>query len=111
MRHFHHAVLDRHQTYTKAFASEPYEAAWAREAIFFLRVDAIHGPNTTLHVAVQISPDGVNWLDEGSALPPLREPGLHFLRVSHFGGWLRLRGELTGEAPRIELTLALDLKE
>jgi hypothetical protein len=36
--------------------------------------------------------------------------GHHFLRVSHFGGWLRLRCTLRGEDPQVKLTIHLVLK-
>jgi len=111
MRHFQHAVLERHYTYTAAFATEPYEVGWASEAIFFLRIHQLQGDDAELQAAAQLSPDGVTWIDQGQALPPIRQSGLHFLRVRHFGGWLRLNATLLGQAPRATVTISLDLKE
>jgi len=111
MRQFHHAVLERHYPYTESFATEPYETGWASEGLFFVRVDQMSGDDATLTPRVQLSPDGVNWVDEGTALDPIREPGLHWLRVKHFGGWLRLWCDLAGDQPRVEVTIQLDLKE
>ena len=37
--------------------------------------------------------------------------GLHQLEVRHFGGWLRLRCDVRGDAPRVKLTVYLALKE
>ena len=39
----HTAVLERFGTFSGDFATEPYEAGWAEEAIFFIRVDAVEG--------------------------------------------------------------------
>ena len=96
MRHFTTAVLERHTEYKGPFATEPYETAWASEAIFFIRVEEIAGCNALLRARVQISVDGVNWIDEGTTFETITTTGDYFVRVSHFGGWLRLAGEVQG---------------
>jgi hypothetical protein len=46
-------------------------------------------------VCVQVSPDGLYWCDEGSALALPTDPDVPtFVRVRRFGGWLRLAGTL-----------------
>lgn len=40
-----------------------------------------------------------------------RGSGLYQLDLRHFGGWLRLRCDLRGDAPRVKLTIYLALKE
>ena len=58
-----------------------------------------------------LHPDGVNWVDEGTAFEPMGEAGLYFVRVRHFGGWLRLAGPVEGEGAAFKLTVRLVLKE
>ena len=94
MKHFTTAVLERHTEYGGPFATEPYETAWASEAIFFIRAEELLGEGVMLRARVQISADGIHWIDEGTAFEPITTSGDYFVRVSHFGGWLRLAGEV-----------------
>lgn len=107
MRNFHTVVLERLKDFDGSFATEPYEAGWAAEALFFVRVHGVEGPETALQGRVQVSMDGVEWIDEGTVFPSMTAPGDHFVRVTAFGGWLRLRCELTGAA---RVTIQLQLK-
>lgn len=103
------AAVARNDEWSGAWATEPYETAWANEAIFFVRVLKAAGEARSVHARVQISPDGMHWIDEGSTLEiPVRE-GLSFVRVKHFGGWLRLAG-LTPEGSRLRVMAYLALK-
>ncbi len=111
MRQFNTAVVERKEEFTDQFQTHPYETAWASEAIFFLRVEELSGQSPGLSAAVQISVDGVNWVDEGTKLGPIDEEGDFFVRASHFGGWLRLNGEVRGENARFVLTVHLVPKE
>lgn len=111
MRHSITQPLERHTDITGAFATEPFECAWAGEALFFIRVQEVEGQSPTLNARVQISPDGINWVDEGSAFDPLVKQEMKYLRVSHFGGWLRLVGEAGGENVRFNVMIHLVLKE
>ena len=100
MRQSHTAVVERNQLWEGDFATEPYEAGWSHEAIFFLRIlraEPAKPPSSiTIELQVQISPDGIHWCDEGSRMNfvvqqhTLDKPS--FVRVSHYGGWLRLAG-------------------
>jgi len=38
MRQSHTAVIERNVEWTASFTTEPYETAWATEAIFFVRI-------------------------------------------------------------------------
>lgn len=111
VRRSYTAVVERNQQWRGAFASEPYEAAWASEAIFFVRclkADSITGAVTA---RVQLSPDGMRWCDEGSTLElPATPDAVAFVRVSHFGGWLRLAGE-TPEGGTLTVIVYVNLKE
>lgn len=92
-RQVYTAVVERNVTWAGAFATEPYEAGWAAEALIFIRV--LSGVVSQQSAAVQVSPDGIRWLDEGTRIPLPEQPdGLTLARVTHFGNWLRLAGEL-----------------
>lgn len=122
MRQSFTAVVERNITWQGEFAVEPYEVAWATEAIYFVRVlDSANMPTDVL-ARVQISPDGVHWCDEGTTfyLPSASSsasssttpssPALTFGKVSHFGGWLRLVGKLPDTA-KLTVIVYLTLKE
>ena len=94
MRESHTTVLERNRVWQGAFHTEPYEAAWAGEAIFFVRALEVSGALTGCEARVQISPDGVHWCDEGTLVVMPDGAGVTFGRVRHFGTYLRLAGEL-----------------
>lgn len=111
MRNFYTVVLERMKSYSGSFATEPYEAGWASEAMFFIRVHELSGPETRLDSRVQVSVDGIEWIDEGTQFPPIEAQGNWFIKVRHFGGWLRLVNELSGREPVLKVTEHLVLKE
>ena len=94
MRNTLTAVLVRGEWLHGAFETEPYEVAWAAEAVFFVRVMGVRGAaseGAAVDWKVQLSPDGIRWVDEGTVLHVDAQPeALVFARVGHFGGWLRL---------------------
>ncbi len=90
MRESYTAAVERNVVCGRDFTSEPYEAAWADEAIFFIRVlDPNH--KGKLAFTAEISPDGMRWCAEGSTCEIAEGADLGFIRVKHFGGWLRIR--------------------
>ena len=90
MRNAYTAVIARGELWQGSVQTEPYEAAWAGEAVFFVRVLEASGRGEAL-AKVQISPDGMHWVDEGGVLAIHAEADhLSFQRVANFGGWLRL---------------------
>ena len=108
MRHSHTTVLERDCLWQGAFETEPYEAAWACEAIFFIRTLASSGPLDDARARVQISPDGMHWCDEGTVVEMSGDADTTFGRVRHFGHYLRLKGELPdGAEARVIVYLAL----
>ena len=111
MRNFYTVVLERMQAYTRDFATEPYETAWASEAMFFIRVHELSGADTVLKSRVQVSVDGIEWIDEGTSFQPIRRNGSYFIKVKHFGGWLRLANTIGGTEPELTVTMQLVLKE
>jgi hypothetical protein len=110
MRQSHTAVVERNITWRGPFTVEPYEVAWASEALYFVRVLAATGMREGVAGRVQISPDGMNWCDEGTLLPLPTAPGMTFCRVQQFGGWLRVVGELPADAT-LQVIVYLTLKE
>ena len=74
MRQSHTAVVERNQLWEGEFATEPYEAGWSHEAIFFVQIlrfeeeDSQPNPLIDVELQVQISPDGIHWCDEGSRM-------------------------------------------
>ncbi len=110
MRQSFTAVIARNVTWQGEFAVEPYETAWASEAIYFVRVLEAANVPADASARVQISPDGIHWCDEGTTVPLAPQPGVTFARVSHFGGWLRLVGKLADGA-QLTVIVYLTLKE
>ncbi len=111
MRQFQAAHLEVKKTFSEDFQTHPFEAGWASEAIFFVMVENVSGEGTRFEAEVEISHDGVHWTGEGSVLGPLEEKGLHFVRVSHFGNWLRLNCRISGNRPALQLLIQIALKE
>jgi hypothetical protein len=107
VRQSYTAVVERNQIWKDAFATEPYECGWASEAIFFVRLLEGGTELQGLPLYVQISPDGIRWCNEGT-VTKLSGGEVDFVRVSHFGNWLRLAGNWpAGIAARVLVTMAL----
>jgi hypothetical protein len=105
------AVIEKNTTFDCDFATEPYETGWASEARWFVRVLDLSGEGAALTVHPQISPAGLFWCDEGSAPLLIEDAGLYSTALRDFGGWLRLRGVLTGVESRFRVLIYLALKE
>jgi hypothetical protein len=92
------AVIARNERWTGEAGCEPYEAGWAREAIFFVR--AINPPIGPAPMAwVEISPDGMRWIREGTEFcMPSERDGIACARVAHFGNWLRVATKFEDDA-------------
>lgn len=101
----HTAVVERESRFRGEYTTEPYEAAWASDALFFVQCHTEGAP--AHHARVQISPDGMRWCDEGTTLEvPSGE--LTHARVSRFGGWLRLAGDTGGDEVTLTVYLVLE---
>jgi hypothetical protein len=111
LRHCYTAVVERAERLRDQFSTEPYEAGWAREALVFVKVIESMEPSAEVRARVQISPDGVDWVDEGTVFPAIREQGLYFAKVTHFGNWLRVSGSVTGCPSGVRALVYLVLKE
>lgn len=87
MQSTHTSVLARRVRISDEFATLPYEAGWATEAVFFVQAE---GDHSDLAIEVDVSPDGINWIGRGSTTLAASDP-LVDLPVDRFGNWLRLR--------------------
>lgn len=110
MKKSHTAVVERNVMWEGHFESEPFETAWASEAIYFVRVLEVSGDGESGVGHIQISPDGIHWVDEGTEIQLPETPNVAFARIRNFGGWLRLVGEVP-QGTQIKVILYLALKE
>lgn len=102
------AILARNEAWQGTAASEPHEAGWAVEAVIFVRALAPPvGPQP--RARVEISPDGMHWLAEGTEFDlPTAEGGLACARIARFGNWLRVAADFdAGASSRVLVTLHL----
>ncbi len=111
MRQSQSAVVERGVDLAGIHETEPFEVAWASEArwyVHFLRP----APGSEVEFRVQISPDGINWVDHEGHPPLVSEAvGLLSIAVERFGHWLRLRAEQASGADAPMLRIYLELKE
>jgi len=100
-------VLERRLPISGPHTTHPYEASWAREAVFFVQTEHTQ---CTLSVQAQISPDGIHWI--GIESPVSIPPGqaLAALRLTTFGGWLRLAIDGATEESPSTILIHLSLK-
>lgn len=111
LRRSYTANVERNVRWEGDFASEPYEAAWASEAIFFVRALDVDSDFGGAEAHVQISADGIRWVDEGARMSlPTAKDAVTFCKVAHFGGWLRLKGQIQAGGG-IKVLVSLALKE
>ncbi|MBA3479214.1 MAG: hypothetical protein H0T52_12585 [Lautropia sp.] len=121
IRENHTAVVARNERWSGVAATEPYEAGWATEAVIFVRAlgieraadaaEATDGDDDASlpDVRVQMSADGMRWIDEGSSFPlPETTERDTCARVAHFGNWLRIVAQLPpGVAMKVLVTVHL----
>jgi hypothetical protein len=106
----HTYVLELNGVWAGAFASEPLETAWAGEAVVFVRALEAKRLPEEAWAHVEISPDGLHWCAEGTRLRLAAPPEMTYCRLSHFGGWIRLAGELP-EGGELKVIAYVALKE
>lgn len=109
MKTFYTSVVELRQRFTDGIQTHPYECGWADEAIFFVETHD-REPGTTLTLRVQLSADGIRWVDEGAEL---RVTDTGFVRMTHFGGFLRLAGSAAdahGRTVPVTVSVRLALK-
>ena len=104
------AVIARGDIWSGVAASEPYDVAWATEAVVYLRSLDAEGNPEQARAWVQISPDGMRWVDEGSMLPIPRVDEISSVRIRNFGTYLRIMTVLP-EGSSFKALVTLSLKE
>lgn len=109
MRQSQTAVIERKATYSGDFATEPFEAGWAAEARWFVKVIDL-GEGARLRLATQVSPDGLTWTDHERGQLETDAEGLYSWPVNSFGQWLRLRGSVNGDGTSATVMIYLSLK-
>ncbi|HSD16682.1 MAG TPA: hypothetical protein VLC71_05395 [Thermomonas sp.] len=109
MKMFATTVVELRQRFERTVETHPFECGWADEAIVFVEPhDAAPGDVVTLRV--QLSPDGIRWIDEGTLV---RVTEHAMARLTNFGGFLRLVGVVTdgdGAETGCTLTIRIALK-
>ena len=111
MREAYTAVTVRGETWAGEVETEPYEAAWAGQCVAFVRALATTGRVDGGTVAVEISPDGIHWVAEGTTFPlPSEAEAITFARVANFGHFLRLKASVP-EGASCTVMVSLALKE
>lgn len=111
MRLFNASHLEVKEDFDKDFQTNPYECGWASECLFFVMVEQVSGVSPRLVGEVEISHDGISWAKEGTVSEPITTEGLHFIRVKHFGNWLRLNCRIDGDDAVFRLNIQIALKE
>ena len=110
MRNFHTSIVEFERVFSDELLTEPYEGAWANEAIFFVTIDEEGSNFEILELRTEISPDGLVWLDNDGSTVRIEGPTQGAIKALHFGGWLRLRGTLIGQQRTARVTVRLALK-
>jgi hypothetical protein len=112
------SVLEQGNVWEEDFATEPFEAGWASEARWFIRIlDPLPGSGRAFTITPQISPDGILWCDDVENGPPLRldlpmpTTEVSTLRQRHFGNWVRLNVEFESAPAPVKFLIYLVLKE
>jgi hypothetical protein len=94
MQQTYTSVLARRVHIDGDFATLPYEAGWAAEAVFFAQAE---GEHPDLMIAAQVSPDGINWIPRATPVVLSAADSIAELPLAMFGNWLRIT--VTGASP------------
>ena len=115
LRRSYTAIVERNVEWLGEFATEPYEAAWASEAIFFVRALDISEGFDGAEARVQISADGIRWIGRRhgvSTLPAAKGRGRVLQGELTSAAGCRLRGAVgPSQGDRITVLVSLVLKE
>lgn len=109
MRESQTAVLERGAVLHDQLATEPFEVAWADQARWF--VQFLTPDDAEVTISVQVSPDGLAWVDHELEPRIVTAEGLATVSVSELGHWLRLVLHRTGGSTPPRTRIYLTLKE
>ncbi|GLI26436.1 hypothetical protein ARHIZOSPH14_06780 [Agromyces rhizosphaerae] len=101
------SVLTRRVWIRSDYATLPYEAGWATEAVFFTQVEGEH-PDLT--ITTDISPDGINWIARGEPRTLGSDQSIAESSLTTFGNWVRLRVEGASEDQPARILVHVNLK-
>jgi len=101
------SVLARRVRIGSDFATLPYEAGWATEAVFFTQVEGAH---PELEISTEISPDGINWVRRGTPQTLAADESIADNSLTVFGNWVRLRITGATEHTPARVLVHLNLK-
>jgi hypothetical protein len=111
MRQSQSAVIERGVDLDTVHTTDPFEVAWAGEARWFVQF-LRPAPGCRVSIQVQISPDGITWIDHESVAAVQTEAvGMVSIAVAHFGHWLRLSTTKLSGDDGPTLRIYLELKE
>jgi hypothetical protein len=106
MQNTNTSVLARRVRISDDYATLPYEAGWATEAVFFLQTEGEHGD---LSLGAEVSPDGINWIRRAGTTLAAAD-SLVDVPVDRFGNWLRLTVSGATEQQPARILIHLNLK-
>jgi hypothetical protein len=101
------SVLTRRVRINSDYATLPYEAGWATEAVFFMQAEGDH-PDLTM--ITEISPDGITWVTRGEPRVLGEAETIAETNLTTFGNWLRLRVEGATEDRPARILVHVNLK-
>lgn len=101
------SVLARRVRIDSDFATLPYEAGWATEAVFFTQVE---GDHPELEISTDISPDGINWVQRGNPQTLASDESITDNSLTVFGNWVRLRISGASEHAPARVLVHLNVK-
>lgn len=88
MHNVNTSVLARRVHISDEFATLPYEAGWASEGLIFVQTE---GEHPELAVSVDVSPDGITWIERVGDVALSPGATIAEVPISNFGNWLRVR--------------------
>ncbi|SDT33414.1 hypothetical protein [Microlunatus soli] len=109
MRESQTAVLERGAILHDQLATEPFEVAWADQARWF--VQFLTPDDAEVTITVQVSPDGLTWVDHEITPRVVVADGMTTVPVSDLGHWIRLVLRRTGGSNPPLTRIYLTLKE
>lgn len=80
------SVIARRVRISGEFATLPYEAGWATEAVVFAQTE---GDHPDLEISVEVSPDGIHWIRRAAATLAASAE-LVDVPLTTFGNWIRV---------------------